>query len=310
LYFIFSSGRLCYGAGMTEINRKKSRKARKSGMKILVATVILLAAAVVGVRIWLAAGPARLIVTFLDVGQGDSTLIQTPNGQVILLDGGPDDTVLRRLGEYLPPYQRRIDYVLYSHLHDDHTTGLVAVLSKYEVKNLVYAPSAYSSPTLTTLEQEARARHVVFAPVAGTAKINLGPNCDLALLNPAILSVPADQNNSLVARLNCAGRTFLFSGDNSAKVEKALLAFTAAGTACRQFTCDLSAAVFKASHHGSNSANSEAFLRAVQPRLMVISVGADNHFGHPHPAVLARAAALGITVRRTDQDSSVSLTSP
>ena len=109
-----------------------------------------------------------------------------------------------------------------------------------------------------------------------------------------------DPNNSLTVKLNCAGAKFLFSGDNSATIEKALL----------KTGLDLRADVLKASHHGSNSANSEAFLRAVNPKLLVISVGADNKFGHPSPLVLERAASLNINVKRTDQDGSVKIFGP
>jgi len=295
---------------MIETQGKNVRSKRKSRAGRLAAAVIILAAVGAGVVISVSRRPARLVVDFFDVGQGDSELIMTPSGQTILIDGGPDDTVLRRLGDALPPYRRRIDYVLYSHYHSDHITGLVAVMKLYEVKNLVYAPGDYDSPLLETLYQAASAAQVTVQPITGTAQIDFGSDCFLNLLNPKILGVAPDENNSLVAKLSCAGRTFLFSGDNNYKVEKALLVFTANPKKCVKFVCDLRAEVFKASHHGSNTANTEAFLLAVRPRLMVISVGAKNTFNQPHPTVLARAAALGIEVKRTDQDGTVSLAGP
>jgi competence protein ComEC len=295
---------------MTEAAVKNSKNRRKSrvGRAVLAGVFLILAAA--GTNILVAGRPGRLVVDFLDVGQGDAALIRTPSGQIILIDGGPDNKILRRLGERLPFYRRRIDYVLYSHYHADHITGLVGVMKWYEVKNLIYAPGAHSSSLLETLQQTATAAGVAIQPIVGTAKINFGPDCFLNLLNPEILGVAPDENNSLVAALACAGRTFLFSGDNNDKVEKALLAFTADKKICAQFVCDLHVEIFKASHHGSNTANSAEFLRAVRPQLMVISVGADNRFGHPHPATLERAASLGITVRRTDRDGSVSVAGP
>jgi beta-lactamase superfamily II metal-dependent hydrolase len=114
------------------------------------------------------------------------------------------------------------------------------------------------------------------------------------------LKIKADGNNSLVVKLDCLGRRFLFTGDNSATAEKALL----------KSGWELKASVLKASHHGSDSANSEGFLRAVNPSLLAISVGSDNKFGHPHPKVLDRAESLGISVRRTDQEGDLLISIP
>lgn len=244
--------------------------------------------------------PPRLEVDFFDVGQGDAALIRTPGGATVLIDGGPDNRVLRRLGEALPFYARRIDYLIISHYHDDHVTGLIEVMRRYRVGRIIYGVGNSSTEIFKIFLAAAQARGLVIQPLAGQGEITLGPNCSLSLLNPLTLGVKTDANNSLVAKLACAGERFLFSGDNSSAVEKALL----------KTGQDWRAEVLKASHHGSSSANSEIFLAAVRPAALVISVGAANRFGHPNPIVLERAADLGLSVRRTDTDGSVRILSP
>lgn len=242
----------------------------------------------------------KLVVNFFDVGQGDSALITTPSGLVILIDGGPDNTVLRRLGNSLPFYRRQIDLIISSHYHDDHLTGLVEVIKRYQVKKIIYAPSVFDSPILETLLQIVQEQKITMNPVTAAARLNLGADCLLNFLNPQSLGVKNDQNNSLIVKLVCGDQKFLFTGDNSLSVEKAVV----------NFKWDLSALVFKAAHHGSDSANSETFLRAVNPRLVVISVGADNRFKHPSLGVLERLTKLGIEFIRTDRSGSLKMSVP
>lgn len=240
---------------------------------------------------------ARLEVDFLDVGQGDSILIKTPDHRVILIDGGPDNTVLRRLGENLAFYQRRIDLIISSHYHDDHATGLTEVAKRYQVGEIVYQADSPHTPIFDAFLNNAKKQDSVILPLAKGVKISFTADCYLSLWPSAVFSVPMDPNNSLIVKLDCAGRKFLFSGDNSSRVEKILL----------KSGLDLRADVFKVSHHGSNSANSEAFLAAVKPQLAAISVGADNKFGHPSPAVLERLQKMGIKIERTDQEQTIKI---
>jgi len=239
--------------------------------------------------------PQKLEVDFLDVGQGDAALIKMPSGEVILIDGGPDNRVLRRLGESLPFYHRQIDMIILSHYHDDHAVGLVETIKRYRVKTLIYAPAAALTPAAKEMLTAAAGQSLSILALEQQARISYNNGCFMNLLNPTSLKIKSDGNNSLVARLDCDGQKVLFAGDNSLAVEKTLV----------NSGWDLSATVFKASHHGSNSANSELFLSAVSPKLMVISVGADNRFGHPHPQVLARMNNLGIKTERTDQAGTI-----
>ncbi len=234
-------------------------------------------------------------VIFLDVGQGDSSLIKTPSDQVILIDGGPDNTILRELGKNMPFWRRRLDLVIISHYHDDHIVGLIEILKRYQVKTLAYSGEETGSILMRELLSLAAQRGVRFLVLEREARISLGPGCSLDLLNPAVLNIKEDSNNSLAARLDCSGQSFLFAGDNNEAVEQALLASG----------WNIDADIFKAAHHGSNTSNSRPFLERVGPRLVVVSVGQDNRFGHPGALFLGRAATQAIPLKRTDQDGSV-----
>lgn len=241
-----------------------------------------------------------LEVDFLDIGQGDASLIRLPTGQTVLIDGGPDNLVLRRLGEVLPFYRRRIDYLVFSHYHDDHITGLIEVMKRYQVSRIIYAESEYNSPILEEFFQTARKRKIPILLVKNRLSLNFLPGCGLSFFAPQVFTTKKDENNSLIARLDCRGKKFLFSGDNNRQVEKGILASN----------YQISTDVFKASHHGSKTANSEIFLAALRPSLLVISDGADNKFGHPSLETLDLASKLGIKVRRTDQTGTIRVIGP
>jgi len=240
--------------------------------------------------------PHFLEVIFCDVGQGDAALIKIPTGQVIVIDGGPDGSLLRCLGKNLPFHNRQIDFLILSHYHDDHIMGLPELARRYQIKNFIYAPDEYQSAPRVELKRYLNRTSSKITELDSGASIDFSSDCRLNLLNPVILSVPPDGNNSLIVRLQCRGKTFLFSGDNEAKVEKALLASDFV------FAAD----VFKASHHGSKTSNTVDFLQAGGFRQLIISVGT-NKFGHPSPEVLERAQDLGISIQRTDQSGTIRL---
>lgn len=229
-------------------------------------------------------------VDFLDVGQGDAALLVFPNRQTILIDGGPDNSLLRYLGEDLPFYRRRLDFLIFSHYHTDHITGLIEVLNRYQVGKIIYAPSDFNSPTLTSFWKAVFDNTIPVQEIVNRATLNLSHGCRADFLNPKSFGAKKDPNNSLLVKIDCLKKSILFTGDNNADVEKKLLASD----------WDLKADVLKEPHHGSNSAGTKEFLQAVNPSLTVISVGANNHFGHPSPSLLRRLEALHIKYWRTD----------
>ena len=252
--------------------------------------------ALVAATIWLALPglpDGRLHVYFLDVGQGDAILIRAPDGRQILVDGGPSPTaLLNELGAVLPFWDRSLDLVVLTHPDGDHITGLIPLLDRYRVAQVLDVSQSEAAPEAgpwrARLAQFGMPRFLaqrgMRLPVGGLALTVLNPG-------PALLTGTAsdDNNNAIVLRLDYGGTAFLLTGDAEREAEEAMIA---AGLPLR-------ADVLKIGHHGSAGASSPAFLAAVAPRIAVIQVGAENTFGHPHPDVLARLA--GIEILRTDQ---------
>ena len=267
----------------------------KKKTRLLVLAALYLVISVLGL-VWGEFGhPRRLEIIFFDVGQGDASLVSLPDGQRVLIDGGPDNSVLSRLGDNLPYGRRTIDLMLASHYHDDHISGLLSVMERYQVGRVIYPTGNKSNELWEYFLRRAEILGLELVPIEGNANLRLTPSCSLFLLNSNSLGVAQDENNSLIAKLNCSDLKVLWSGDSGAKVEMGLLSADV----------DLQADIMKAGHHGSKSSNSQAFLQAVNPGSLVISSGADNRFGHPSPEVIERAEALGIHIYRTDEQGDI-----
>ncbi len=228
----------------------------------------------------------------LDVGQGDALLIES-EGRYALIDGGPDPAlVLRRLGETLPPWQRRIDLVALSHEHADHGAGLLAVLDHYAV-GLALEPIGMNDVPFVRQWSEALARRRVPRRAVGEgAVVRLG-SITLRVLAPGRdrrVDVP-----SLAIRVSSARSSVLLLGDS---VDDALADLLLQPDA-------LAARVLVPQHHGAESPWTRRLVAAVRPQIAVISVGAGNRYGHPAPATLA--ALDGLPVYRTDRYGTVDL---
>jgi len=248
----------------------------------------------------LAQPDGRLHVYVLDVGQGDAILIRSPAGKQILLDGGPDGaTLLAAIGRHTPFWDRSLDAVIASHEDSDHITGLFAALERYRVRWAV-APRFEAGSELADLWHGMVSEHGAepVVAVAGMAFV-LPDNVRLDVLHP-----PADAGHgldsnerSLVMRLSYGKVSILFASDLERLGEEILVA---SGQ-------PLASTVLKVAHHGAATGTSERFLEAVSPALAVISVGADNRFGHPAPATLHRLGARHVPVWRTDEAGTIEL---
>jgi len=247
------------------------------------------------------AASLELEISFLDVGQGDAVLIKTPFGQNILIDGGPDDTVIKRLGENLAFWDKRIDLMILTHPHDDHVGGLVDVIKRYNVKQILYTGVVHSSPAYLEWLELIRERKIPLIIIDRPQKINLSENCYFDILYPLESLLGREVNNlnnsSIVAKLIYGDTKFLFSGDAELEIEQQLIE--------TQDVVSLQADIFKAGHHGSDTSNSDQFLEAVSPEIAVIQVGSDNDFGHPSRRVIKRLERIGAKIFRNDLDSTV-----
>jgi len=240
-------------------------------------------------------GSPVLRVAFLDVGQGDAILIRAPSGRTMLIDGGPGKNILAPLSKNLPLFAGTIDLLLETHPDTDHVGGLPDVAEKYAVFGVM-------KPCINSANPYDRALHeIIFAKSekeicaqAGQV-IDLGGGAKMEILHAgSVANGDSDKNTniaSVVARLTYGQTVFLFTGDTDIKVEKYLYYAE---------PDKLTADVLKVSHHGSRESNDLDFLNQVKPDIAVISVGADNRYGHPHQETLYSLAAVGSTVLRTD----------
>ena len=219
-----------------------------------------------------------LKVTFLDVGQGDAALIESPTGNQLLIDGGPSKSILNALGRVMPFYDRTIDMILTTHPDQDHIGGIPEVIKNYSVGEYISNGATSTTGTFKELENEIKNNNIK-TEIARTGEvIDLGGGAFLKILYPDSNPKGTDTNKySIVAKLYYGNSTFLFTGDAPTDVE--LYLAKTDGT-------ELKSNVLKVAHHGSRNSLSPEFLSAVLPEYSVISAGKDNSFGHPHKEIL------------------------
>ncbi|HUF53087.1 MAG TPA: DNA internalization-related competence protein ComEC/Rec2 [Dehalococcoidia bacterium] len=276
--------------------RKRWRREPRAAAAVAAGAVLVAATAFVWVSGLTQNADGRLSVTFLDVGQGDAVLIEGPDGHRVLVDGGPSGDVLgEALGRTLPFFDRRIDLVVLTHPQTDHGGGLIDLLDRYDV-GAVLDSTVDTEGVFALAWHDAVATSNVSRYVAQRGMyVNLGSGARLQILAPSErLSPWADPNDgSTVPRVVMGETSFLLTGDIEAEGEAALV----------QSGTDLRSTVLKVPHHGSRTSTSEAFLSRVAPAIGVISVGAENRFGHPAAEVLGRLS--GDHVLRTDEHGDV-----
>ncbi len=232
-----------------------------------------------------------LRVWFFDVGQGDGIFLRTTEGVDILIDGGPGSTVIERLAEVLPAWDKQIDYVFLTHPHADHLEGLIQVLQRYEVKNFVESGFVAKSAGYEKLEQEATSggEKKIIAKAGDSFDFGSGVKAKVFWPEQKALSSATDTNDSsIVMKLSYGEIDFLLTGDATETVEKGLLQY------------DLDSEFLKVAHHGSRYASGTAFLQKARPLVSFISVGRGNTYGHPTEETLSRLLMAGSRVLRTD----------
>jgi len=245
---------------------------------------------------------AQLSAYFINVGQGDSTYIVLPNGHNVLIDGGPSGqpvyNFLKAKGV------TTIDHVVLTHPHGDHFMGLKAVFRNFQVKNF-YDTRADNTDAVMDDDVRAQAASMpgckVHYPEVGST-LNWDSRVTVKVLNTCTDVVKtkdsAELNNcSIALRFFYNGHGLLMTGDIESPVENAMT---------KLFKSGLQSTYLKVSHHGSNTSSAPKFLERVQPRVAIVSVGRDNHYGHPHKEILDRLMAAGAQVFTTlDQDQSL-----
>jgi beta-lactamase superfamily II metal-dependent hydrolase len=234
----------------------------------------------------------------LDIGQGDSILIDTPEHQQILVDGGKGSAVLSQLSRALPLTDKEIDLVISTHDDADHMGGLNEVLQHYKVDKVWLTGAVGTTKTYQTFINLLAEKHIP------TEKVMAGSKVSFNALQGIVVSplqsydgvTPDSQNaTSVVTFWQYGSETFLLTGDAEIPQEQAMIVRGVLRHAD----------ILKVSHHGSRTASSEEFLKVVSPKIAAISVGKGNTYGHPHQEVIERLKNLNIPTLRTDLDGAI-----
>ena len=244
---------------------------------------------------------AGLLVSFLDVGQGDSIFLRSPSGKTMLVDGGPVGA-FPAIDQYLTSLGvAGLDVVVASHLHADHIGGLIPVVDSYPIGDLYYPPFAAESDVyFDLLDALKESQATVHQPYAGkNTLIPWDDAVEVRILAPYETVYDDFNDTSYILRISYGNTAVLLTGDTTELGEK--LALKAQPN--EYFKAD----VLKIAHHGSRDGTFERFLDAVSPAIAVISVGKDNDYGHPNQELLDRLSERGITLYRTDEDGTITL---
>jgi competence protein ComEC len=244
--------------------------------------------------------PSHII--FFNIGQGDSALIFLPNNLKVLVDCGPNKTILSKLGERLSFFDKTIDYLIITHPDLDHYGGCSAVLKNYKIKNIVMNVDKKNDEYYKEFSQAVDSEQANIKIIDQAQKWQAG-NYFFEFLSPdSSFGDLAGNDNSIVFRLVGGKQTVLFTGDLETTAEK-LVVEKYCGV--ELVNCDkLKSDILKAGHHGSDTSSSDDFLSAVQPTTAIISVG-KNSFGHPSLRTLNKLERAGTTILRTDEEGDI-----
>lgn len=233
----------------------------------------------------------RLEVTFIDVGQADSILLEN-EGHYMLVDAGNNEDGPKLVNYFKNQNIHQFDYVIGTHPHEDHIGGLDNIIEGFDI-NTFYMPDVIT--TTKTFEDVLDAlgeKNVTLSIPKTNATFKLG-DATVKVLYVGTEDESDLNDTSIVLKVTYQNVSFLLTGDASTKVEEKLN------------PADLESTVLKVGHHGSSTATNEKFLNTVNPKYAIISVGENNQYEHPHTTVLNTLAAHNITTYRTDQDGTI-----
>lgn len=235
-------------------------------------------------------------IFFLDVGQGDSTFIKTPQNHQILIDGGEDNTVLENLKDVVPFFDKSIDLIVLTHPHKDHIGGLIEVMKRFDIENILITGVYSDDPYYLELLQNIKSLDTnVFIANADTDF--LFNNVLLDVIYPfaqiAYKSFENQNNSSIVIKVFYKDEVILLTGDIEKTIEQEII----------NSNINIKSDILKMAHHGSKTSSSAEFLKKASPEISVIQVGKNNKFGHPNEETLENLSSAGVKeIYRTDEE--------
>lgn len=249
-------------------------------------------------------------VSFLDIGQGDSVLLNNNRGEQILIDGGSSPKILVELGKVMPSWDKKIELMILSHSHADHVNGLAYTIKNFKIDHLLLnGATDANNQALSSLITIAKAQGTAISFAKSNLRFQIKP-FDILIMAPETSylgkSPPQNLNNtSIIGKItikdaSTTDKTSLFfSGDAELEAEAELIELS------QKYNWNLQATIFKAGHHGSRTSSSQALLDLIKPKIVVIQSGEDNSYGHPHLETLEKLARMGIKTYRNDLDGTV-----
>ena len=233
----------------------------------------------------------KLVVHFIDVGQGDSTLIEFPNGETSLIDAGT-----RNNGEKVINYLqkigiKKIDYLIATHPHEDHIGGLPQVIKNFDIGKIYMPNKTQNTRIFEELLQEIKSKDLKISLAKGGDVIINEGELKYIILAPNRDNYDNTNNFSIVTKIEYKNSSFIVMGDAEIESELEMI----------EGNYDLESNVLRAGHHGSSTSSIDEFVEKVNPKYAIISVGKDNTYGHPHKEIIDKFNKMDIDVLRTDE---------
>lgn len=242
----------------------------------------------------------KLHVYFFDVGQGDGVFIKTPQNHQILIDGGPNSSILEQMGNVLPFFDKTIDLIVLTHPHSDHIIGAIEILKKYHVQNILFTGVNVKDDNYNEFLKEILTQNINVYIAEKNSDFLFGDVMfDVVYpLKTIAFDEYANLNNSSIGiRVIYKNKTIFLTGDMESADEKKLI----------YDNKNLGAVeILKAGHHGSKTSSSKEFLAIIKPKIAVICVGTNNKFKHPNIETLDNLKLSGVKkTLRTDEEGAL-----
>lgn len=268
---------------------------------LLLALLVLVCAASLAVLFSSNDRNGKLTVAFLDVGQGDAIFIESPTGTQVVVDGGPDSSVVRELSGVMPLWDRSLDAIIVTNPDQDHFAGFLDVLKRYDVAREFESGTAKDSPMYNALVKAVESEGVSRTFPKRSETIDLGGGAYLKVLFPDRDVTALDSNpGSIIMQLVYGDTRVMLMGDTVVPVEDFVTALDGE---------KLKSQILKLGHHGSRTSSGEKLLAMVDPDVAIVSAGCDNSYGHPHKEVLERLAAHKIPYLWTCKEGTIEFSS-
>ena len=249
-----------------------------------------------------------LRVSFLDIGQGDAIFIQTPSGHDMLIDGGPNDRILEKLSEKMSYFDHHLDILLETHPDADHITGLIPVLKKYDVSNIITSPILGRTGIFDELEKRVQEEGADMYIGRRGDEIIFGDGVEVYILYPSANFHGSDKDTndaSVSVLVTYKEQSILLTGDlpsdHEGEIVNELIRLKK-----NINTIEVPVTIYKAGHHGSKYSSGDRLLSYTQPNYTVISVGKDNKYGHPNPEAVGRLEKYSHEILSTIDHGTVS----